>query len=162
LLDDLIAYVNRDDVEPVSQAAIAHAQFEFIHPFADGNGHVIIAWTVSGSGRAQQELVASVEQLQRAWRGRPSARGEGAKRLRSNAAAWRVLDLLPRHVALTSRTVAAELAIPQKSVTAALRDLVDAGVLVDDGMVQAGRGRPSRLYTSAELRGLAGSSPLRP
>ncbi|MCM3503827.1 Fic family protein [Curtobacterium sp. ODYSSEY 48 V2] len=40
LLDDLIAFSNRDDVEPVTQAAIAHAQFESIHPFTDGNGRI--------------------------------------------------------------------------------------------------------------------------
>lgn len=41
LLDDLVTYANRDDIDPVSQAAIAHAQF------ADGNGRVggvMIAW----------------------------------------------------------------------------------------------------------------------
>ncbi len=38
LLDDLIHYVNGDDHSPLVQAAIAHAQFETIHPFADGNG----------------------------------------------------------------------------------------------------------------------------
>lgn len=38
LLDDLLAYVNRDDHSPLVQAALAHAQFETIHPFADGNG----------------------------------------------------------------------------------------------------------------------------
>jgi Fic family protein len=38
LLDDLIGYVNRDDHPPLMQAALAHAQFETIHPFADGNG----------------------------------------------------------------------------------------------------------------------------
>jgi Fic family protein len=211
LLDDLVAYVNREDVDAVSQAAIAHAQFEIIHPFADGNGRVgrvLIAWllvrrlslvtpppvstriaadvggygsglvlfrmgdhntwvrwfadAVSGAGRAQQDLVASVARLQREWRDRLAAPREGAKRLRSNAAAWRVLDLLPRHLLLTGPTVAAELAIPSKSANAALRDLVDAGVLVEHGTVQAKRpGRPSRLYTSAELLGLTGSTPLR-
>jgi Fic family protein len=38
LLADLVAFVNRDDLPVVLQAAIAHAQFETIHPFADGNG----------------------------------------------------------------------------------------------------------------------------
>ena len=86
----------------------------------------------------------------------------GTRRLRSNAAAWRVVELLPRHLVLTGPLVAAELAIPQKSANAALRDLVGAGVLVEHGTVPpAGRGRPSRLYTSPELLGLAGATPLR-
>jgi Fic family protein len=38
LLDDLCAFVNDDSLPAVAQAAIAHAQFETIHPFADGNG----------------------------------------------------------------------------------------------------------------------------
>jgi Fic family protein len=40
LMDDLCAFMNRDDISPVAQAAIAHAQFETIHPFGDGNGRV--------------------------------------------------------------------------------------------------------------------------
>ncbi len=40
LVDDLCAFMNRDDISPVAQAAIAHAQFETIHPFGDGNGRV--------------------------------------------------------------------------------------------------------------------------
>ncbi len=40
LLDDLCAFVNRTDVPTLMQAAIAHAQFENVHPFADGNGRV--------------------------------------------------------------------------------------------------------------------------
>ncbi|WP_235510784.1 Fic family protein [Curtobacterium sp. Leaf261] len=40
LLDDLLVFANRDDLEPVTQAAIAHAQFESIHPFTDGNGRI--------------------------------------------------------------------------------------------------------------------------
>lgn len=211
LVDDLITYVNRDDIDPVSQAAIVHAQFEIIHPFADGNGRVgrvLVAWilvrrlslvtpppvsvriaadvggygsglvlfrmgdhnawirwfakAVSGAGRAQQELVASVERLQRAWNERLGEPRVQSRRVRSDAAAWRVLDLLPRHFVLTGPIVARELAIPLKSASAALDELVAAGVLVEHGTVQpSGRGRPSRLYTSAELLGLTGSNPLR-
>lgn len=40
LMDDLVAFLNRADLPPLVQAAIAHAQFESIHPFADGNGRV--------------------------------------------------------------------------------------------------------------------------
>jgi Fic family protein len=212
LVADLIAYVNRDEVDPVSQAAVAHAQFEIIHPFADGNGRVgrvLVAWilvrrlslvtpppvsariaadvggygsglvmfrmgdhngwvrwfaeAVSGAGRAQQELVASVDRLQREWRERLAGPRVEARRVRSDAAAWRVLDLLPRHLVLTGPLVASELAIPLKSANAALAELVGAGVLVEHGTVQpSGRGRPSRLYTSTELLGLTGSNPLRP
>ena len=38
LLDDLVDFINLDDIPAVAQAAIAHAQFETIHPFGDGNG----------------------------------------------------------------------------------------------------------------------------
>ncbi|MEX1005953.1 MAG: Fic family protein [Acidimicrobiia bacterium] len=38
LLEDLTVYVNGDEHPALVQAAIAHAQFETIHPFADGNG----------------------------------------------------------------------------------------------------------------------------
>ncbi len=38
LLADLLEYVNGDHHSPLVQAAIAHAQFETLHPFTDGNG----------------------------------------------------------------------------------------------------------------------------
>ncbi|MFJ4171012.1 Fic family protein [Paenarthrobacter sp. NPDC089714] len=37
-MDDLVAFMRRDDIPALTQAALAHAQFETIHPFADGNG----------------------------------------------------------------------------------------------------------------------------
>lgn len=42
-IDDLAAFINREDrrgIPPLIDAALAHYQFETIHPFADGNGRV--------------------------------------------------------------------------------------------------------------------------
>lgn len=38
LMADLAEWCNRRDVIPLAHAAIAHAQFETIHPYTDGNG----------------------------------------------------------------------------------------------------------------------------
>lgn len=48
LMEDLAAFINREDVPVVAHAGIVHAQFEVIHPYADGNGRV---------GRALAHLV---------------------------------------------------------------------------------------------------------
>ena len=37
-IDDLVRFMQRDDLPVLPQAALAHAQFETIHPFPDGNG----------------------------------------------------------------------------------------------------------------------------
>lgn len=37
-IEDLIAFLHRRDLDPTVHAAIAHAHFETIHPFTDGNG----------------------------------------------------------------------------------------------------------------------------
>lgn len=39
-LNDLADFVNRVDVAPLTQSAVAHAHFETIHPYPDGNGRV--------------------------------------------------------------------------------------------------------------------------
>lgn len=38
LIEDLVAFARRTDLPLLTQVAIAHAQFETIHPFTDGNG----------------------------------------------------------------------------------------------------------------------------
>jgi Fic family protein len=48
LMADLCAFCTSESLPAVAQAAIAHAQFETIHPFADGNGR---------TGRALIQLV---------------------------------------------------------------------------------------------------------
>ena len=210
LLDDLLAFVNGADIESIAAAAIAHAQFELIHPFADGNGRigrVLISWlltrrlhlltpppvsvrlaadvggytagltlyrfsqtsawvswfaeAVSGASRAQQQLVGDVERIRIGWESNLSDYGK-IRRLRSDAGARRVLDLLPRHLVLTAPLVGRELGLSRKGAGDALRTLADAGVLTPYlAASPGGVGRPAQLYVSEELLGLAGASPLR-
>ena len=210
LMTDLLGFVNRSDVDPVAQAAVAHAQFELIHPFADGNGRigrVLVSWlltrrlqlltpppvsvrlaadvggytagltqfrfgqtsawvswfadSVSGAGREQQQLIAAVEQLRQSWQDRLAAH-RGIRALRSDAAAWRVLSLLPRHLVLSAHIVADELDLTRKAAGDALHTLTEAGVLTRyTAAARRGRGRPTLLFLSADLLGLVGASPLR-
>ncbi|GAA2109694.1 Fic family protein [Kocuria atrinae] len=38
LMDDLVVFMNDSSLSPLTSVAVAHAQFETIHPFSDGNG----------------------------------------------------------------------------------------------------------------------------
>lgn len=53
LMADLIQFVNDRSLAPIVQAAVAHAQFETIHPYGDGNGRVgraLIYWILANRG----------------------------------------------------------------------------------------------------------------
>ena len=39
-LDQWAAYLQNQDEDPILQTAVAHAQFEILHPFKDGNGRI--------------------------------------------------------------------------------------------------------------------------
>jgi Fic family protein len=208
LLEDLIAYVNRDGVDAVTQAAISHAQFEIIHPFGDGNGRVgrvLVAWiltrrlallvpppvsvaiaadvagyssglvlfrlddhrrwitwfanAVANGGRAQRTLISNVEAIKRTWRARIA---DPPRKARSDAAIFPALELLPRHLVLTSRILSDELGISRKASLATLHRLVDLGVLTEHGTIsRESVGQPASLFVSRDLLGLAGSNPLR-
>jgi Fic family protein len=50
LMADLVGFVNAEGIDPVTQAAVAHAQFETIHPYGDGNGRIgriLIGWILA-------------------------------------------------------------------------------------------------------------------
>jgi Fic family protein len=208
LLDDLVAYTNRVDVDPVAQAAITHAQFEIIHPFGDGNGRVgrvLVAWVltrrlallvpppvsvaiaadvagyssglvlfrlgdhcpwitwfanaVASGGRTQRALISNVERIKQQWRDRLVAT---ERKPRSDAAVFAALDLLPRHLVLTSQILADELQISRKASLATLHRLVRVGILTEQGTVlRETSGQPAALFVSRDLLGLAGSNPLR-
>ncbi|MDR0281525.1 MAG: Fic family protein [Paucimonas sp.] len=54
LVDDLLAWLGRCELHPLIASCVFHYEFEFIHPFADGNGRM---------GRLWQTLILSQ------WRG---------------------------------------------------------------------------------------------
>jgi Fic family protein len=70
-LNDLAAYINREDRDrgsPLIDAALAHYQFEAIHPFADGNGRVgrmLITLMLVENGTLPQPLLYMSPTLER-------------------------------------------------------------------------------------------------
>lgn len=199
LLDDLVAFMNRDDVPTLMQAAIAHAQFETIHPFADGNGRVgrclihallsrhglgSIVVPVSSAFAADRPAyigglvayqrgeigdwlrfftsalnaaafqVALLERdlaaLRAAWHDRFRARG-----VRSDAADWRLLDVLLAQPVVDVATVARSLEVSTPTATAALARLEDLGI------VAGGDRRWRRQWTATGVIDLMADAELR-
>ena len=178
LLDDLEQFIARDDLEPLVQAAIAHGQFETIHPFLDGNGRVgralvyailrrrgllgeyvppislvldaaprnytsslaayqrrrsasehpadLLVQTFSqaaeiASGQAEV-LRDDVDTLRGRWR-------EQLEGLRSDAAAWKLLDELPGRPVLTAPSVGKLLEISPPAANRALQQLQERSII---------------------------------
>jgi Fic family protein len=71
LLVDLGDFIDRTDVPAIAQAAIAHAQFETIHPFMDGNGRTGRALVYSIL-RRRDELAEYVPPISLVLGGTPS------------------------------------------------------------------------------------------
>ena len=60
LMGDLVRFARRTDLPVIAQAAIAHAQFESIHPFTDGNGRIgraLAAAVIRERGVAQHVVI---------------------------------------------------------------------------------------------------------
>jgi len=56
-MDDLVTFADRSDMPALLQAAIAHAQFESIHPFTDGNGRILINTILRRRGATTRVVV---------------------------------------------------------------------------------------------------------
>ncbi len=203
LMEDVVAFANTDAVDPVTQAAVLHAQFETIHPFGDGNGRVgriLIGWVLAHrlgvalpppvsvliardpggylagltlfrlgqlepwvewlasalqrSSEAAADLVARSEALVAAWRARLAG-------VREDAAARRVLELLPEHPVVSSALVARRLGVSVRAGQAALVVLAGHGIVqryrpeADVGPgAGMGPGRPAHYWVAGELIGL--------
>lgn len=58
LVDELLGWLNATDLHPLIASSVFHYEFEFIHPFADGNGRM---------GRLWQTLILSHWRAELAW-----------------------------------------------------------------------------------------------
>ncbi len=65
LMEDLVKFSSRDDLPATIQAAVAHAQFETLHPFGDGRQAVRRA---GGAARRRLVLGEPVDQQDRPHR----------------------------------------------------------------------------------------------
>jgi len=176
LLDDLRRLCNSDHLPPLIHAAVAHAQFETIHPFHDGNGrtgraliHILLrrrnlapayvpplsvvlaadrdsyiegltryrqgdvatwlerfAVATAQSARLAEEYLRRVAQLGDEWR----ERARSALKLRADAAAWAVIEVLPGHPVITAPVAVAATGRSKSAISLAMNQLVTAGVLV--------------------------------
>ncbi|MFN2503025.1 MAG: Fic family protein [Acidimicrobiales bacterium] len=198
LMRNLVGATNTSKLDPVTLAAVVHAQFEAIHPYGDGNGRlgrvlmgwvlarragvavlppvsVVIArdtggylsgltrwrygdvagwvgWVAEAVNRSAEqvvELVGYAEDLRRRWE---DLLGD----VRSDAAAWRLLDHLPRHLVVTAPMVAGLLGVSTPTARAAVEALASRGILQPLDLRPVRPGRPAQWWMAGELVSVVG------
>lgn len=170
-INDLCAFAQRTDMPLIAQAAIAHAQFETIHPFNDGNGRtgraLVHAMLKKGGATTRttvpvsagllsntqtyfdalnayragdpnpivarfnnasfaaihngRQLATDLDGIHAEWRQRINARRD--------AVVWRLLPVLLSQPALTSKVVQERCGVSQPAADAALKTLLEAGIV---------------------------------
>ncbi|WP_144875049.1 Fic family protein [Microbacterium sp. 1.5R] len=188
LMADLVAFMKRRDLPPLPQIAIAHAQYETIHPFLEVNGRTgravlqamlrrsditrsvvlplstgllqdtagyfnaltryragHISDVVDTMSRAAHTAVATsrvllddLDSIEESWQAQITAR--------QGSAARRLLDLLARQPALTSRLAVSHLGVSAPNALLAIDRLVDDGILS-----QVGSGRRNRTWVAHDV-----------
>jgi Fic family protein len=201
LMEDLVAFANDDALDPATQVAVLHAQFESIHPYADGNGRIgriLIGWVLchrldltvpppvsvliardpggylagmtlfrmgqldpwvewmsaalERSSEAAGELLARSEALLAEWRVR-------LVRVREDAAAHRVIDLLAEQPVLSAATIADRLGVSVRAGQSALATLARHGIVERYRPEATGPGRPTQYFMASELLELVSGWP---
>jgi Fic family protein len=198
LMQDLVRFTNSSTLDPVTLAAVVHAQFETIHPYGDGNGRlgrVLLGWTLarragvavpppvsvviardiggylSGLTRWRQgdvagwvgwvadavsrsadqvvEVVGQAEDLRRRWEDLLTG-------VRSDAAARRLLDLVPQYLVVTAPMVADLLGVSGPTARAAIGALAERGILQPLDLRPSRPGRPPQWWMAEELVSVVG------
>lgn len=181
LMDDLMAYAGRNDIQILAQSAIAHAQFETIHPFTDGNGrtgrallHAMLrnkgltrtvtvpvsagllndvpgyhdALTAYREGDPDRIILLTAAATFRAIdNGRQLAGDIAAARerwkdiikVRKDAAAWKITDLLARQPVINAKLLEDRLGLSGPTIWRQMQVLEEAGVV--QGFDKFKRGR---------------------
>jgi Fic family protein len=193
LMDDLLRFANNSPVDPVTLAAVVHAQFEAIHPYGDGNGRlgrVLIGWVLARHARvampppvsvviardtggylsgltrwrqgdvagwvgwvadairrsAEQviDLVAHADELGRRWEALLAD-------VRADAAARRLVDLIPLHLVVTAPVVADLLGVSAPAARGAIEALAARGILQPLPVPPVRPGRPPQWWIAGDL-----------
>jgi len=174
-LRDLLAFANRDDLPALVQAALAHAQFESVHPFTDGNGRIgraLVNLVLRRRGTTTRVVVPLASSLV-AHRERYFAtldayrRGEVRPLLSSFAAAARIAAAESRRSAVRLAAIPGEWRdavgpVRRGSAAAALLDALPAVPIVSSDDVEGLTGAPrssvfaaiARLHEAGVLRPL--------
>lgn len=106
LMNDLCEFCNGADLPAIVQAALAHAQFETIHPFVDGNGRVgrILIHVVLRKRGLAPVVVPPVSLVLATW-SRDYVRGLTATRSRSDPSSHDAIEGIDRWVGLFAAAV---------------------------------------------------------
>jgi Fic family protein len=101
LLKDMCEFCNGDELPAVAQAALAHAQFETIHPFIDGNGRTgrALIHVILRRRRLAPVIVPPVSLVLATW-SKDYVNGLTATRYRSDASSREAVDGLDYWVGL--------------------------------------------------------------
>ncbi|WP_322762398.1 Fic family protein [Frankia sp. Cr2] len=173
LMRDLLRFAGRVDLPVLSQAAIAHAQFETIHPFSDGNGrtgralvhamlrgHALtrnvtvpvsaglltdttayfdalgayrngdVAPIVERFATASVTAITNGRQLASELRAIRAGWDDRLK-IRRDARAWRLADLILQQPVVDARVVASELGASSQNAQRVITPLAEAGILME-------------------------------